>query len=154
MRLIKKIKQNKKSNIWKLTDTVIKINDVVEDQIPEFSSKFNINESFTCLRDMTDTNIYIKPEDLDKFKDIRLVYDANNDFVNLTILKRYTLDGEAYSIIANKVVPPEVNIKFVWYCNIMDINLYIETIYILPQQTMLFNELLNLQTSKDNYKLK
>lgn len=154
MKLIKKIKHNKKSNIWKLTDTVIKINDVVEDQIPEFSSKFNINESFICLRDMTDTNIYIKPEDLDKFKDIRLVYDANNDFVNLTILKRYTLEGEAYSIIANKVVPPEVNIKFVWYCNIMNINLYIETIYILPQRTKLFNELLNLQTSKDNYKLK
>lgn len=152
-RLIKKIRQNKKSNIWNLTDTIIKIKDIVEDQLPEFSSKFDISESFTCLRDMNNTNIYIKPEDLDKFKDIRLIYDINSDFVNLSILKRYTISGEAYSVIANRAVPPAVNIKFVWYCNIMDINLYIETVYRLPQRTRLFKDLLNFQGLKDIHNL-
>ena len=153
MRLFKKIKQNKKSNIWKLTDTVIKINDIVEDQIPEFSSRFGIKESYTCLRDMSDTNLYIKHENLDKLKSIRLVYDNNNDLVNLTILKRYTVKGLAYSLIANRAVPPAVNIKFVWYCNIMNINLFIETTYILPQQTELFNDLLGLKKLKNEYKI-
>lgn len=152
-RLIKKIRQNKKSNIWKLTDTIIEIKDIVEDQLPEFSSKFDISESFTCLRDMNDTNIYIKPEDLDKFKDIRLVYDFNNNFINLSILKRYTITGEAYSIVANRTVPPAVNIKFVWYCNIMDINLFVETVYRLPQRTRLFKDLLNFQGLKDVHNL-
>ena len=152
MRLIKKIRQNKKSNMWKITDTIIKINDVVEDQIPEFSSIFNIKEPYTCLRDMSDTNIYLKQEDLEKFKDIRLVYDINNNLVNLSILKRYTINGEAYSIVSNRVVPPEVNIKFIYYCNIMDINLYIETVYILPQQTKLFKNLLDFENLKIGHK--
>lgn len=148
----KKKKRNKKSNVWKLTDTVIKIKDTVINQFPEFSSKFGLSDSYTCLRDLVNTNIYVKAEDLEKFKSIKLVYDE--DLVNIDILKEYTLKSEVYSMVANRAVPAAVNIKFVWYCNIMDVNIFIETVYILDQKTALFRDLLNFQGMKDKHNLK
>lgn len=156
-RLIRKIKQNKLANIWKLTDQVIKIVDVVPDVIPEFSSRFDINdEHYTCMRDMelNNTSIYIKAEDIDKLKDIRLIYDREHDFVNLSILKKYIVKKDAYSLVANRSVPAAVNIKMVYYCNIMDINLYVETTYRLQQDATLFKNLLNFESIKDKYNLK
>ena len=155
MRLIKKIKQNKQANIWKLTDEVIKIKDIVHNVTPEFSSRFNVNETYTCMRDMelNNSSIFIKKEDVEKFKDIRLVYDRNNDFVNLSLLKRYVIMKDAYTIIANRSVPAAVNIKLIYYCNIMDINLYIEKTFRLQQDATLFKDLLNFQQLKDKHHL-
>ena len=155
MRLIKKIKQNKQANIWKLTDEVIKIKDIVHNVTPEFSSRFNVNETYTCMRDMelNNSSIFIKKEDIEKFKDIRLVYDRNNDFVNLSLLKRYVIMKDAYTIIANRSVPAAVNIKLIYYCNIMDINLYIEKTFRLQQDATLFKDLLNFQQLKDKHHL-
>ena len=71
----KRIHKNKLANIWKLTDEVIQIKDTVNDIIPEFSSRFNINEKYTCMRDLelNNSSIYIKESDIEKFKDIKLV---------------------------------------------------------------------------------
>ena len=147
-------KRIRKSNIWKLTDNVIKIKDIVDNQIPDFSSKFKLSGYMTCMRDMNNTNIYIHKDDIEKFKQIKLVYDNDNDFVNITILKNnYTIKEEAYTLIADKTVPPAVNIKFVWYCNIMNVNLFVETTYILSQRTILFKELLNFQLLKNKHNL-
>lgn len=150
----KKKKRNKKSNIWKLTDDIIKINDIVKNQSPEFSSRFNLTNKYTCLRDLVDTNIYIKEEDLEKFKSMKIIYDNESDLINIDILKQYKLKYDVYSLVANKAVPAAVNIKFVWYCNIMDVNVYIETVYILDQKTNLFKDLLNFQGLKDKHNLR
>lgn len=148
-------KKIKKSNIWKLTDEVIKVKDTVDNQLPDFSSKFKLSEPMTCMRDMNNTNIYIKKEDIEKLKQTKLVYDIDNDFVNISILRNnYTIKEETYSLVANKTVPSAVNIKFVWYCNIMDINLFIEKTYILSQHTSLFKDLLNFQLLKNKHNLK
>ena len=154
--LIKKCKRNKQANIWKLTDEVIKIIDIVPNVIPEFSSRFNINEKYTCMRDMelNNSSIYIKEEDIEKFKSIRLVYDRDNDFINLSLLKKYVIMKDAYCVVANKSVPAAVNIKLVYYCNIMDINLYIEKSFMLQQDATMFKDLLNFQSLKDKHNLK
>ena len=121
-RIRKRIHRNRLANIWKLTDEVIQIKDIVDDITPEFSSRFNINEKFTCMRDLelNNSSIYIKKNDVEKFKDIKLVYDREQDYVNLSILKKYVITKDAYAMVANKSVPPAVNIKLVYYCNIMD----------------------------------
>lgn len=155
VRLFKKIKQNRISNIWKLTDQVIQIVDITEDISPDFSSRFGLKGSYVCLRDLelNTTSIFIKKEDVEKFKDIHLVYDKEKDYVNLSILKRYVLKKDCYSLVANKVVPQAVNIKMVYYCNIMNINLYIQTTYRLQQDATLFKELLNMENLKDKHNL-
>lgn len=148
--------KNKLANIWKLTDEVIQIKDTVNDIIPEFSSRFNINEKYTCMRDLelNNSGIYIKENDIEKFKDIKLVYDKENDYVNLSILKKYVIMKDAYTVIANRSVPPAVNIKLVYYCNIMNINLYIEKSFILLHDATMFKDLLNFQSLKDKHNLK
>lgn len=158
MKFIKMIRQKKHklSNIWKLTDNVIKIVDIVPNQKPEFSSRFNINDTYCCMRDMNlvNTNVYVKEEDLEKFKDMKLVYDKERDLINISILKRYVIKKDAYSIVANRTVPAAVNIKYVWYVNIMDLNLFIETVYRLQPDAQLFKELLNFQNLIDKHHLK
>lgn len=153
--LIKRIKLKRNANIWKLTDQVIQIKDVVDNVIPDFSARFNITDTFTCMRDMelNTTSIFIKGEDVDKFKNIKMVYDIERDFVNISILKKYIIKKDAYCVVANKVVPAAVNIKLLWYCNIMDINLYIQTTFRLQQDATLFKELLNLENLKSKHNL-
>ena len=56
-------------------------------------------------------------------------------------------------MVANKAVPQAVNIKLLYYINILDINLYIQTVFRLQQDATLFKELLNMENLKDNYKL-
>lgn len=155
-RIHKRIHRNRLANIWKLTDEVIKIKDVVHDITPEFSSRFDINEKYTCMRDLelNNSSIYIKEKDIEKFKDIKLIYDREQDYINLSLLKKYIIMKDAYAVVANKSVPAGVNIKLVYYCNIMDINLYIEKTFILLQDATLFKDLLNFQSIKDRHKLK
>ncbi len=150
--LANKIKQKRRSNIWKLTDQIIQIKDINDDIIPDFSSRFNITGTFTCMRDMelNTSSIFVKKEDIEKFKNIKMIYDKEKDLVNLSILKKYVIRKDAYCLIANKVVPQAVNIKMVYYCNIMNINLYIQTTYRLQQDATLFKELLSFQDFKDN----
>ena len=156
--IINKIKQKKMSNIWKLTDEVIEIKDVVEDIIPDFSSSnmFKVDSLYTCMRDMSLNTvcIYIKKEDVEKFKDIKLVYDKERNFVNLTLLKNYVLSKDSYCVVADRVVPQAVNIKLLYYCNIMDINLYIQRTFRLQQDATLFKELLNVEHLKIKHNLR
>ena len=156
MRLIKKIKRDKRSNIWKITDQIIKIRDIIPNIVPEFSSMFSTNGSYICMRDMelNNTSIYIKEEDVEKLKDIHLIYDKEQDLVNISILKKYIINKDAYAVVANKSVPAAVNIKMVYYCNIMNINLFIETTYRLQADATLFKNLLNFQNLKDKHNLR
>lgn len=150
---INKIKPKRLTNIWKLTDQIIEIKDVTDYAIPDFSSRYkDVDGVFTCMRDMelNTTSIYIKEEDVEKFKNIKMIYDKDRNFVNLSILKRFIISKDAYCVIANKVVPPAVNIKMIYYCNIMDVNLYIQTTYRLQQDATLFKELLELENFKTN----
>lgn len=153
---ISKVKQNKMSNIWKLTDNVIQIKDITENVKPDFSPRFNVDGTFTCMRDMelNTTAIYIRAEDVEKFKDMKIIYDKERNFVNITLLKKYVLVKDAYTMVANKVVPQAVNIKLIYYCNIMDVNLYIQTTFRLEQDASLYKDLLNFQGLKDKHNLK
>lgn len=153
---ISKVKQHKMSNIWKLTDNVIQIKDITENVKPDFSPRFNIDGTFTCMRDMelNTTAIYIRAEDVEKFKNIKIIYDKERDFVNITLLKKYILMKDAYAMVANRVVPQAVNIKLIYYCNIMDVNLYIQTTFRLEQDATLYKDLLNFQGLKDKHNLK
>jgi hypothetical protein len=107
------------------------------------------------MRDMelNTSAIYIKEEDIEKFKNIRMVYDKNKDYINLSLLKRYVIFKDSYCMVANKTVPQAVNIKYLYYCNIMDINLYIQKTFRLQQDATLFKELLNLENLKSKHKL-
>ena len=86
MHFIKIKKRNKRSDCWNLTDNVVRLIDEVHDIKPEFANKFELTKSYTCLRDMNGTNIYVLEGSLDKLKSIELIYDANANLLNTTIL--------------------------------------------------------------------
>lgn len=152
---INKIKLKRMTNIWDITDQVIKVKDITENAIPDFASRYKLEGSFTCMRDMelNTTSIFIRGNDVEKLKNIKMIYDKDGDYINLSILKKFILFKDAYHVIANKIVPPAVNIKMLYYCNIMDVNLYIQTTYRLQQDATLFKELLNMENLKTNNSL-
>ena len=116
-------------------------------------SLLQIQRYLRCMRDMelNTTSIFIKSKDVKKFKNIRMIYDKEKDLVNLTLLKKYVLKKDAYCSVANKVVPQAVNIKLLYYINIMDINLYVQTVFRLQQDATLFKELLDMKNSEENF---
>lgn len=145
-------RKKSKSDCWSITDQIISIKDITHNIHPEFSSKFSIaNKTYTCLRNMNGINVYILEGNYDKLRKIKLIYDETSDLINLSILKQYTILEKVYPMIANKVVPPAVNIKFVYCCNIMNINIFIEEVFILDQNTELFKELLIYKSTIDKY---
>ena len=156
MGLIKKSKEKKKNNTWELTDEIIKIKDIIYNIKPEFSSRFNIDDTYVCMRDMglNNTSIFIKHDDMASFKNNDLIYNKNNNLINVSELKKYVIKKDAYSAIANRSVPPAVNIKLVYECKYMDIELYVEKTFILQQDASLFRDLLNFQSLKDRHNLK
>jgi len=139
---VKLRRKKSKSDCWSITDQIISIKDITHNIHPEFSSKF---------RNMNGINVYILEGNYDKLRKIKLIYDETSDLINLSILKQYTILEKVYPMIANKVVPPAVNIKFVYCCNIMNINIFIEEVFILDQNTELFKELLIYKSTIDKY---
>jgi len=149
----KLFRRNRRSNCWNLTDDVIKIKDQIHNVTPDFASRFGLTKTYTCLRDMNGTNIYILEGNLEKLKSIELIYDINSNLINTTMLRENTILYKVYSNVYNKAVPPAVNIKFVWCCSMLDINIFMERTFVLEQNNELFKDLLNFQTLKDKYKL-
>ena len=154
MKTFFKRRKNKKSDCWKLTDNVISILDEIHNIKPEFSSKFGIKDkTYTCFRNMQGINIYVLEGTLDKLKSISLVYDKDSNLINISQLEQYIILKKVYSVVSNKVVPPGVNIKIIYCCNITDINIFIEKVIILEQYEELFKDLLNFESLKDKYEL-
>lgn len=150
MKLFKK-KEDKK--IWKITDTIIKIENIVFNQHPDFGERFDINEPFVCIRNFHLTCIYIKEDQFEKFKKISEIYDEKQQLINLTNLIPYTKYQDCYALVAHRTTPIQASIRELHYCNIDNIDIYVTRSIRLVPEDQLFKDLINLQMFKDKYKL-
>lgn len=141
-------------NEWKVQDNIIKIQNIIPNQYPEFDSKMYIPKGkYFCIRDYKGTAIYILESDFDKFKKIKNIYNDDYNIINFTNLSKYYITGDCFATVANRTTPPDVSIKEIRYFNIDNIKIYALRSIKLHQQDTLFEDLLNLQNVKDKYKI-
>lgn len=143
----------RKKNDWKITDTIIKAEDVVYGQHPEFGERFGITGNHICIRNYKFSCIYIREEQFEKFKEYKHFYDPEENLINLTNLFRFTKRTDCISQVASKVIPPEVNIKEIKICVYNDITVYITRIIPIKRGDHLFEDLINYQILKEKYHL-
>lgn len=133
------------------TDIIIQIQDVVHNQIPEFSNRFSLseNEKFVCIRDMKNICIFVKENQFNKFINLDSIYDKEKQTINITKLFEYKTLSDRYAQIANQVSPPSVSIKESILCIYDGVEIYISRGIILKPTDQLFQDLLDLQKMKE-----
>lgn len=145
---------NQRKEKWDITDTIIKIESIVKDQIlPDFDNIQGCNEKMICIRNFKHACIYIKEQDYDKFLEQSYFCDKERKLVNITRLVEYSILEDCISKVANKAVPPQVDIKEIKVCKYKDLTIYVVRIIILKPSDHLFKSLINLQFLKDKYNL-
>lgn len=149
--IINRLKKN--TDDWKITDTIIKAEDLIPNQSLNFSEKYNLKGPFICIRNYYYTCIYIRESDFERFKKIKSVYYDDEKLINLTRLFQYFKTQECIAQIMNKTVPPSVTIKELRMCCINGIEVYITRVIQLKEEDQLFGDLINLQILKDKYHL-
>lgn len=149
--IINRLKKN--TDDWKITDTIIKAEDLIPNQSLNFSEKYNLKGPFICIRNYYYTCIYIRESDFERFKKIKSVYYDEEKLINLTKLFQYFKTQECIAQIMNKTVPPSVTIKELRMCCINGIEVYITRVIQLKEEDQLFGDLINLQILKDKYHL-
>lgn len=149
--IINRLKKN--TDDWKITDTIIKAEDLIPNQSLSFSEKYNLKGPFICIRNYYYTCIYIRESDFERFKKIKSVYYDEEKLINLTRLFQYFKTQECIAQIMNKTVPPSVTIKELRMCCINGIEVYITRVIQLKEEDQLFGDLINLQILKDKYHL-
>lgn len=149
--IINRLKKN--TDDWKITDTIIKAEDLIPNQSLRFSEKYNLKGPFICIRNYYYTCIYIRESDFERFKKIKSVYYDEEKLINLTKLFQYFKTQECIAQIMNKTVPPSVTIKELRMCCINGIEVYITRVIQLKEEDQLFGDLINLQILKDKYHL-
>lgn len=149
--IINRLKKN--TDDWKITDTIIKAEDLIPNQSLNFSEKYNLKGPFICIRNYYYTCIYIRESDFERFKKIKSVYYDEEKLINLTRLFQYFKTQECIAQIMNKTVPPSVTIKELRMCCINGIEVYITRVIQLKEEDQLFGDLINLQILKDKYHL-
>ena len=85
--IINRLKKN--TDDWKITDTIIKAEDLIRNQSLRFSEKYNLKGPFICIRNYYYTCIYIRESDFERFKKIKSVYYDEEKLNNLTKLFQY-----------------------------------------------------------------
>ena len=139
---------------WKITDTIIKAEDLIKNQPLHFSEKYHFDGPFVCIRNYYYTCIYIKESDFERFKKIREVYYDKEKLINLTnLFQHYFQKQECIAQVMNKTVPYTVTIKELRMCSIRGIDVYITRIIKLMPEDQLFEDLINLQILKDKFHL-
>jgi hypothetical protein len=150
LQLIKEKLLNKGKNN-KDTDIVIEVQDIVHNQVPEFSNRFSlsVDEKFVCIRDMKNICIFIKESQFKKFNELELIYDKEKETVNISKLFQFKTLSDRYAQIANHTTPPSVSIKESILCIYEGVEIYISRGIILKHTDQLFQDLLDLQKIKE-----
>lgn len=154
MSLLQWIKEKTGSNKdQKDTDIVIEVQDIVHNQVPEFSNRFSLseNEKFVCIRDMKNICIFVKESQFSKFITLEDIYDDEKQIVNISKLFEYKTLSDRYAQIANHTSPPSVSIKESILCIYEGIEVYISRGIVLKPTDQLFQDLLDLQKIKEKY---
>lgn len=142
-----KVKENVSS--WKLTDTILNIEDIVY----ELSLEIDDMENFVCLRCSDFTCIYVPKDKIDNFLSSYSIYDKDKSIVNISELKKYKLESNVSANVSNKTVPQSVSIKEIIICKLYNYIVYIEKLSMLDGSDDLFKDLINLQMIKEKYNL-
>lgn len=144
-------KRKKKDINWLHTDYIVKVEDVVYNQHPDFCDKIGIDKSkkFICLRNYKGQRIYIDEINYIKFKNIDNIY--YDGMINLTNLCKYTIYSTVYSDVYNLSIPQQVFIKKFKKCSVEKIDVYITSSEELTRADSLFNELITLKNMKDQH---
>lgn len=147
-------KRKKKDINWLLTDNVIKIEDIVYNQHPDFCDKLGIDKSkkFVCMRNYKGQRVYINESDFDKFSNMDDIYYKN--MINLTNLYKYQVISTIYANISNMCIPQQVSLNNFKSCRIDDIDVYITSSEELTRADSLFNDLITLKNMKDQHHIK
>ena len=147
-------KKKKKDINWLLTDYIVKIEDVVYNQHPDFCDKMGLDKSkkFICLRNYKGQRIYINEKDFDKFSNMDNIYYDN--MINLTNLYKYKVISTTYSNVFNMSIPQQVIIKKFKKCRVNNIDVYITSSEELTRADSLFNDLITLKNMKDQHHIK
>ena len=154
MRILQWIKEKRtKSKEEKDTDILIEVQDVVYNQIPEFSDRFSLSkkEKFVCIRDMKNICIFVKESQFANFIVLDSVYDEEKQTVNISKLFEYKTLSDRYALIASHTTPPSVSIKESILCVYNGVEIYISRGIILKPTDQLFQDLLDLQKIKEKY---
>lgn len=136
---------------WEITDTIVKIEDIVKNQYPDFieGNKF----PYICLRSYNMTCLYVREDQFDTFRNMDFYYEREQ-LINITQMLRYVVKEDCYSQVLNKSMPIEVRIKQVETCSANKILFYITRVIELKDTTKLFIDLTNYQIMKDKTGMK
>lgn len=150
MKFFKKRNKDKEEvSLWKITDTILNIEDIVY----ELSSEIDDMENFVCLRCINYTCIYVPKDKIDNFLSSYSIYDKDKSIINISELMKYKLESNISANVLNKTVPQSVSIKEITICKLFNYIIYIEKLSILNESDDLFKDLINLQMIKDKYNL-
>lgn len=139
---------------WDITDLIVRIDDIVPNQHPDFLDRYNLEGEFVCIKNFKYNCIYLKSENLDKFINNCDFCDKNKNLICLTRLLHHQVQEDCYSQVISKAAPPYISIKQIIICKIDDYEIYIERMIRLNKSEELFKDLMNLQLMKDYHNLK
>lgn len=145
--------RKKRYKKWKYTDVIIKIQDIVHNQVPEFRKRMHVNgnEKYVCIRDMENICIYIKENQFEEFEKLDFIYDKKNELINVSNILKLKIISDRYPQVANHTSPPSVSIRECVLCSYNGINIYVSRAIILKLEDELFEDLINLQVMKEKY---
>lgn len=144
----------KELNNWEITDTIIKAEDIVYGQYPDFAESYAPKGNYVCIRNFHFSCIYIREDQFEQFKNNKCVYCEEERLINLTHLLGWTIWEDCIAQVANKTVPPEANIKEIKICKLDNMYIYVTRVIKLKERDKLFEDLINFQIMKDKYHLK
>lgn len=149
---IKHLLRQKREDKWEITDTIIKAEDIIFGQSLNFAQGlYTSDDKYVCIRNYHMSCIYVREEQFDQFKELNFIYSEDKKLINLTRLRKWTRTRNCVAVIANKTVPPEVDIREIELCVIDDIVIYITRIIKLKPKDQLFGDLINLQIMKEKH---
>lgn len=155
MSILQKLFQPKAKyrNSWELTDTIISIFDTVEDIVPEFISRDNSHssDSYTCMRDLHNTCVYVHDNDLVKILGNPDFYDKEEKLLNISRLLKYKISSNCYPFITKDISPAFVSLKQVVQCKYEGIYIYVFRQIELDNSDELFRDLINIQNMRNTY---
>ena len=140
-------------NSWELTDVIISIFDIVEDVVPEFITRDNSQstKSYTCMRDLRNTCIYVDDKELVKILENPDFYDKEKRLVNISRMSRYKVSSNCYPFVVKDTSPAFVSLKQVIKCRYGGAYFYILRQIELDNSDELFRDLINIKNMKDTY---
>ena len=145
---IKKYRLYSKTN-WNVTDYLMKISEIVEDQHNPIE-KYD-NEIYTCIRNQEGYSLYIPSNYISSFYKNSNFYCSDYKYINISELKRNRLQRNYSSDVYSNITPPSVKLKFIDYIELNKNKIYIIYTTDLDYCDDLYNDLINYSKIESRY---